>query len=188
VDSATGVVTSDGLNNRVFELRIDQPTSSNYWDIDDMYLANSSGSGVTDVVGDVYVERLLPDGAGDSTQFTPSAGSNFQNVDDATPDDDTTYNASSTAGHKDLFTVGDLTQPVDTVYGVQVCNYAKKDNPGVALNTVVKSGASESTDAVGATLDNYQFNTSIFETNPDGGGAWTESSVNSMQIGYEIPT
>src|SRR6185437_13665423 len=57
----------------------------------------------TTQAGDLRVECVMPNGPGAHTQFTPSAGANWQNVDEVPPDDDTTHNDSSTAGQLDTF-------------------------------------------------------------------------------------
>lgn len=186
-DSATNVDTIDSGSGNIRRINIESPS---LWsiDIDDMYFGDNSGSDLTDVVHDVVVERIKPDGAGSSTQFTPSAGSNYQNVDEDTPDDDTTYNESSTAGHKDLFSVANLSSSTGTVYAVQNQYYANKQGVGTrTIRSKILSSATEGDGATTGLLDSaYLFNTDIFENDPNGGINWTPTSVNAVEIGYEI--
>lgn len=150
--------------------------------IDDLYVATGAG----DLLGDVRVEALLPDGAGASTQWTPSAGANYECVDDAAPDGDTTYIASDTAAQKDLFTLGALASTAAVVYAVQTNLVARKDDAGSrsARAALTLSGA----DATGATAslgDAYSDICDVFETKP-GGGAWSVYDVNALEAGVEL--
>jgi len=152
-------------------------------------VTGSPGDVQTDLLGDCSIEMLLPDGAGNYTQFTPSTGSNYQNVDEApTIDDDTTYNSSSTAGHKDSFTCGNLSATAGSVYAVQVTTVAKRDaGGGRLLRELVRSSSIDATGAGRYVPADYSHKQSLFEKDP-GGSDWTISTVNSMEIGYELET
>ena len=89
-------------------------------------LSDGDNTGATLFTDPVTV--LIPNGNGAATQLSdyPSAGSNWQKVDDGTPDGDTTYvytNNTSTSGRRDLYAIGNLT---DTV---------KPDNPVLSSTT-----------------------------------------------------
>ncbi len=188
VDSATGLDTiTTGSTASVDKMVVNGSIILNV-SIDDFYVADTSGSGLTDYAGDVKIEQLLPDGAGSSTQFTPLSGSNFQNVDDAQSDGDTSYNSSSTTGHKDLFTCGNLSSSADTIYAVQIFNKFKKDDVGArTLRGKILSNVTEGNGAtVGSDASFYNAHSDIFEVDPDTSSAWTESGVNAVEIGYEI--
>lgn len=69
-------------------------------DWDCVYICDAVGAAPRNaMLGDFICSNLLPDGAGANTDFTPLAGTNWQAVDEAVPDDDTTYVESSTNGH-----------------------------------------------------------------------------------------
>lgn len=165
-------------------------SSTNDAVFDDVYVADASGSDLTDFAGDCRVETIVPDGAGNSSAWTPSAGSNWQNVDDMAPsDDDTTYNETSTAANEDLYTFAALTGDVGTVYGVVVSALVRKLDPGfreircLARNNVTTvQGASQ---ALGT---GYSYKNEIYENDPDGGGNWTEADVNSAEFGIRLHT
>lgn len=160
--------------------------SSSIVDIDDMYICDDSGAQNNTFLGDVRVQAIFPNGAGNSTQFTPSAGSNFQNVDETTPNDDTDYNHSATAGHIDLFTMGDISPTSGTIKAVMVWMYARKDDGGSrTIRSVVRSGG---TNAVGTTVSvgsSYAYYQGLHELDP-AAAAWTISTVNSIEAGYEL--
>lgn len=157
------------------------------WDIDDLYICDTTGSAPqNDFLGDVRVQAILPTGAGNYTQWTPSAGSNYQNVDENPTTDDTDYNSSSTANQKDTFVFGDVTPTAGTVYGVAVNMMMRKDDGGVrtlqALARLSSTDANGATLTVGSSYANYQ---TIFETKP-GGGAFSITDVNNSEFGYEL--
>jgi hypothetical protein len=156
----------------------------------DVYINDDAGSKNTGFIGPIHVETILPDGDGDRTDFTQLSGlTNYEMVDDgALPDDDTTYNSSSTAGHDDLFTFGALVTPADTVPGVQVVAYARKEDAGHrTLRALARSSVSELT-GVSNTLhsDRYRYVAGIIELNPDGAIDWTTTTVDAAEFGYEL--
>lgn len=158
--------------------------------IDDIYILDDSGPApYNDFLGSIIVETLFPDGAGDDTDWTPSAGSNFQNVDEVVFDSDTTYNSANTSTNLDLFTVDDLAVITGTVYGVAIDNIVRVTEPGaVSFFNKVKSATTEGTgDTVGiGNIDVYSLESHIFEQDPNAAAAWTPTTVNAMQIGYEV--
>ena len=157
--------------------------------LDDMYITDTSGSNNTSFLGPIKVEELLPDGAGDTTNFTPSAGSNYQNVDETPRDDDTTYNSDSTSTNKDLFTASNLSLIDSTVFGVQVTPECRvTDATTYGVKPKCKHSTSEGTGTSQTVSDtaNYSGFPHVFELNPSTSTAWTVTTVNAMQIGYEV--
>lgn len=155
--------------------------------IDDFVIWDTTGSVNNTFLGDCRVVALLPDGAGASAQFTPNgAATPHECVDDATPDDDTTYAASATVGQIDSHTFGGLPATASVVKAVAVNIWARKDDAGTReLRTKTRlagtygNGASI---AMATTYANYQ---QLFETDP-ASAAWTPANVNSMEGGYEV--
>jgi len=188
-DSGTGLDTiGSGADSTIKVITFDAPNLYTSVLFDDIYFGDDSGSDLTDIVKEIAIESLLPDGAGGSSQFTPLSGSNYQNVDETTSDGDTTYNSSSTATHKDLFTTASMSTTSGTVYAVQVKNKFSKDDASYrTVKNKIKSSATESDGSTtGATYSEYKTNVDIFENDPNGGGNWTISSVNAIEIGYEV--
>ena len=68
--------------------------------LDDIYVADSSGTFNNDLLGDIRIDNVHPNGAGNYTQFTPSAGANYECVDD-NPYDAANYVSHITLGEKD---------------------------------------------------------------------------------------
>lgn len=130
----------------------------------------------------------LANAAGSDNAFTPSAGSNYQNVDDAgAPDGDATYNKALTSGLKDTFQTANITVPADHVIRAYIpLNISKKTDAGTAsqikLHTydgsTYQSGAAQALSTAYATKWERQ------PLQPDT-TAWNETDANSMQTGYE---
>ena len=157
---------------------------------DDFYILDTTGSSPTNTfLGPTKIEEILPDGAGADTDWTPSTGSNFQNVDETPRDDDTTYNESTTTTHLDLFTAGNLAKIDGTVYAVQLDVLGRVTDAGAfTLVPTVKSATVEGADG-GTSISNtteYINVPGMFEDDPDAAAAWTPTTVNAMQIGYEV--
>jgi hypothetical protein len=156
--------------------------------IDDMYLCDDVGSAPTNTfLGDVRVATLRPSGAGNSTQFVPSAGSNYQNVDETLVDGDTTYNAESTVSDKDTFAMGDMPEAVDAIFGTMQLVYWRKDDAGPRSGRqVVRSGGTDYEGSTVIMLDSYKFDEQIRVVDPATAVAWTESGVNAIEAGYKV--
>lgn len=166
-------------------------TSGGPTDMDDLYICDGtvgdSDQPNNDFLGDIRVEALFPTGAGAHADFTPSAGSNWQNVDDAAPNGDTDYNSSATVNQIDTFVMGDLATTAGIVQGVELINYAKKTDAGSAvLAPVLRISSSDyvgSDDALG-TGYTYQSD-QTYDVSPATGLPFTIAEVNGTEPGYK---
>lgn len=159
------------------------------WSFDDIYIGDTSGSDMTDQVGDCHIELLDPDGNGTTNNFTASpAVSQYLNVDDSNSSDgDTTYNYSATATDKELYTFSAIQSTVNTVYGVQVSARVRKEDAGNReIKTVARSSATEVDGNSKGMATYYGWTGHIYENDPNGGGNWTESAVNAAEFGIKI--
>jgi hypothetical protein len=157
---------------------------------DDLYILDDQGTDQTTRIGPCFVETVFPDANGTTNNFTPSAGSNYQNVDEGdSPDGDTTYNSSSTVTHKDLYGHAALTGSIDTVYAVMPRSYVRvSEAGGRGVKNVARSNVTE-VDGTERFIDqSYVYVDEVYENDPNGGGAWTESSVNAAEFGIKITT
>lgn len=169
-------------------------TTANTHDYDDLYLLDGTdgtaaqGAANNAFLGDCRVEAIRPSGTGNSAQFTPSAGSNFENVDDTTADGDSTYNASSTSGHIDSFAMANLAMSSGSVYGVQTNLWARKDDAGsVSIQPhfrINSTNYARTSVSLGDTYLDYHV---IEGKDPDTGSVWTLSGVNGCEYGYKMP-
>lgn len=184
--SDSSVDTQESANAYVDSFRFLGGNYTERW-IDDLYICDDSGSTNNDFLGDVKVEVIRPTGAGNQTDFTPSTGSNWENVDDTYPDEDTTYNYHAPQGlpGTDLFQMADLTTISGSIFGIQPIIFTRKDDAGSAdLYSVIRTN---STDYVGSGIslgDSYVYHTDILEENPNTATAWTVTDINNIEGGY----
>lgn len=170
---------------RFFGIGSNQSYAGSY---DDLYICDGTGGVNDNYLGDIRVAALLPTAAGNSTQYTPSAGSNYQNVDDATPDGDTTYNDSSTTSQKDTFAMGNLpTNATGNIKGLQLLTYDRKTDAGArTLRHVTRTASTDYESANITQLDTFIYHATLQDVNPNTTTAWTESDVNGMEAGYKL--
>lgn len=164
--------------------------SSQLLDFDDFYLILKDGSGAVDFLGDVRAAALLPDGNGNSQQFVGQDGNstdNYLNADETAPDGDTTYNESSTTGHKDLHTHANLPTAASAVHGVQQMIYARKTDVGARTGRmVVRSNGTDYEGSDLTMLDTYQYFRQMRTVDPDTSAAWTASAVDAIESGSKV--
>lgn len=138
--------------------------------------------------GDCRIDVISPSGAGNSTQWTPSTGSNYACVDEI-PGSATDYVQSSTANQVDTYAFGNLSALSTTIHATALNAMIKKTDSGSrGISPVTRSGG---TDYVGSetsptTSDLYM--TEIRETDPDTAAAWDESGVNAAEFGVKLTT
>lgn len=155
--------------------------------IDDLYIADTQ-AGVDTFLGDVKVETLLPNADGTNSQFVGQDGnstSNYQNVDEAAVDSDTTYNYDSTVGHRDTYNYPSTTQT--TINGVQVNGMIRKDDAGartVSL-TCISGVTTDDATAVSPGVGYANFS-KIYEKDPNGSIAWTPTNFNACEFGLLV--
>jgi len=136
--------------------------------------------------GDCRVYHLVPNGAGSSTQFTPSTGSNYQCVDEL-PTNTTDYVYDSTPGHVDLYTMSDLPAISGNVKAVQALAWMAKSDSGARSGKVVlKSGATTDEGPECFVSTSYLVSSKLYETDPNTGLAWTVGAVNALECGAKV--
>ncbi len=158
---------------------------------DDLYINTLSGA-ITDdndYWGDTRMRNLHPNGAV-SADFTPSpAVANYLNVDDTTTDDDTTYNLSSTVGHKDTFEYEDTGLPAGTVIRtVAVMTTARREASSGPreLTSYVKHSATEVSGGVHQLSDTYYTVQFRVPQCPSTSAGWTPAEVDAARGSYSL--
>lgn len=155
-------------------------------DYDDLYTCDGSGATNTDFLGPIRVKAIYADGAGASTDFTPSAGLNFQNVDEALTDGDTTYNSESTAGDHDTYTFAAIGL-TGTVKGVQTNLMVRSD--GAGAETIAPMIRISTTDYQGTTVGittSYADSMQVYAVSPATAAAWTVSEIDGAEFGIKL--
>jgi hypothetical protein len=155
-------------------------------DYDDLYICDGSGPApCNDYLGDVKVDAFIATGPGASAMWTPSAGLNWQTIDEVPPNDDTDYNeAPGTPGAVDTFPMPDAS-PGAIIYAVQSNLTCKKLDAGtLSIAAAVRQGG---VNYVGPTLiglSTYSIVLSMLQNNPATGLPWTEADFNAAEFGY----
>lgn len=160
---------------------------SQNFDIDDVYVLDGTGAAPWNTfLGDCRVDARYPTGAGATTGWAPSAGANWQCVDDATPNDDTDYTLAASAGLVDTFVVQDAPVAGAAIYGIQHCIAAKKSDAGIAtIAPVVRHGGADFVGADQYPSTGYTYLLAIAAVNPGTLAAWTEAGFNGAEFGYK---
>lgn len=161
---------------------------------DDVYVLDKSVDGTAtqgkpfqDKLGPCRIHTLLPSGAGNYAQFTPSTGSNYQNVDDSTySDEDTTYNTSGSGSLIDTFAFGNLSVDPKDIHALQMCMRGKKLDAGsrnmrhkMRIDSTDYNGASQ------AIASDYEYHPEIFAESPATSSDWTKTEIDGAEFGYE---
>lgn len=125
----------------------------------------------------------MPDGNG-SVAWTPSTGSNYQTVDEATPNADTDYNSAVLAPLVDRYAIADFTA-FDTVHAVQANAIARKVSSAHAptLSHVAVQGGVDYLGSVQALPLAYTDLRYIWDVNPATGLPWTIAEINAGEFG-----
>jgi len=175
---------------------------------DDLFFLDGNASDdpvnpMNDFLGDCRVDCIYPNAAGTYTDFTPSAGSNYQNVDDGNVagggniDNDTTYNESNQPGDKDTYNHDSVLALSTSIFAIAQNSCVRKTDAGKRYITqLVRVNGTNYYRDTGCTLndgeyhltDNYKVTQRPMDTNPDTDLAWTESDLNSVESGIEITT
>lgn len=186
--SMTGQDTAQAALTYHTAFRLKAPSLFTF--VDDVYFLDGTGSANNDMLGNRKVVAIAPGSAGDSTDWTPSAGSNYQNVDEgALLDEDTTYNETSTNNHQDLYNYANLPGDIASVDGVQITSEGRVTTGSMDLSAVIKTGTTTSVGSADTiTSTTYVTTVRVAEQDPDTAAAWTPSGVDGAQFGVKANT
>jgi hypothetical protein len=179
--------TKNGGTGVINRLYFDGDNGTAHLRLTDFYVNDTTGTINNSWMGDMTVATLYPNGAGSSTQLNPSAGANWQNVDDAATDGDTSYNYSSAVGVKDLYGLSDTGPEVSAVFALSVLAVARKDTAGArTARTLIKSGAVEVEGGDITLLDAYATSATSHDLDPDGDVEWTKAALDALEAGILV--
>ena len=161
------------------------------WYFDDLWICNTTtntpGPPNDDFLGDIKVETLFANGVGNSSQWTPLAGSNYENVDETATDDDTSYVFSSTPTNVDTYTFANLAQIDAGIKGVAVNLQHRKTTAGSkTIRPIVRHSGTDYAGTTVPVFDDYASNTQIYQANPGTSATWTTGDVDAAEFGAEL--
>jgi hypothetical protein len=158
----------------------------NCW-IQDIYINDDQGPAPWNgMVGDIRVLPVGVTGNGFTNQWTPSAGQNFECVNED-PVNPATFTESSALLAKEYFQHAPA-DPLNTqILGVQLCSIAAKSDAGIrAIRQGARVGGAEYESADKALLTDMTTFTEFFPTNPATGLPWTKEQFDAAQIGARL--
>ena len=155
-------------------------------DVDDFYIADTSGSINNTFLGDVRVDTLKAQADGSLNQWTvtPSGTAAWEAVSDE--DESTSISAPST-GLRQSFDVAPLpVMATPAIFGVQLSMLARKTDAGLGkVKGLVVSGAQTAVSADVILQEQQAWQCALFERNPNGNVQWTEAAFNAAEFGVE---
>jgi len=136
--------------------------------------------------GDCQVKTFMPDSGGNYSQFTPSAGDNYDCVNEELLNEDTDYVEGNTVGNKDTYKI--TTGELQTVKGIQVNNCMKKLQAGERyVKNLCRSGGTDyQSDAHYPNFGGYEYLPTVWELDPDDSNPWTQVKLEAAEFGLEI--
>jgi len=175
-----------------FQISRFQAHLHNYWDIqiDDLYIAGSNGSYNNDFLGDVRIDAIHPNGAGNHTDLTPSAGNNYDCVNEAIVDE-SDYVEGINIGDIDSYSYADVPTDLDDtgIYGICLRNISQRTagSDNIKIDALVRTGSTDYNSASELSLtDTWYTKDFIFEKDPSDSGDWTKAKINACEFGMEV--
>jgi hypothetical protein len=155
--------------------------------IDDMYVLNNGGSVNNQFLGECRVQTQYPVANGELNQFSAiGAASNWQAVDELTPDDDTTFVRSGVVGNVDDYQMGSVSLS-GTIYGIQLNVMHRKDDVGTrTIAPIIRSSSTYYEGNQFICQSDYTVAQKIWEQEPHSLTTWTNGSVNAITAGIKI--
>lgn len=157
--------------------------------LDDLALNDTTGVVDNSWCGDGHVLLLKPNAAGDVTQLTPSAGANYECVDDIPTDGDTSYVSSPTTDQYDLYNLEAFTPTGVAISRVWAEARARKSQADTRmLKFILKTHAVEYDGS--SDLNLLTTHTQVRGTeqlvNPNTSAAWIISELDDLQVGPKV--
>lgn len=160
--------------------------------LSDIIIMDGSGSTFNDFMGDMRYEATVPDADGSTTQWTASAGSNYQCIDDALGayNDDTDYISEGTTDDINMASHATISATNSTtIHFAALFALARSDGAGDKIALVVDSGGTVDTGAdlalIGTTSTAYRWRKKIWEQDPNTTAAWTVTNINNATFGVK---
>lgn len=186
--NVTGIDTFNNANNAYLDI-VYFNGKTNGVRIDDVIIMDGTGTRMNDYLGDTKIDTLVPNSNGSVTDWTASAGSQYQCVDDGIggSNDDTDYVYTSAAGLLNL-QMSNFSDNPTSAHAVQVRTRASKTNVGSRqFRTNLISGVSTGNGPTKGMGIGYSWmRTGIFETDPNTSATWTKAAVNAVQVQLEM--
>lgn len=154
--------------------------SDDYMYLDDIIVVDTSGSYMNTWTKGLSITKLVPDGAGNYSAWTPSAGNNYECVDEVTPVA-TDYVKATAAGNKDSYTMSAPTGIAD-ISAVVARFYGQSGN---SIKRLFRIGGADYLGGSVALPTAFGKIDDITYVSPASSAAWTNSDLTSLEVGME---
>jgi hypothetical protein len=159
---------------------------------DDVYVLDPSTGSYSSYLGDCRVETLMPAAAGSTTQWSRTGAGktdNYQCVNEAIADNDSTYVSTSGVGNRDTYLVPDLSSDPTTIFCVEHFGIARVDagetTRKICFSLNVGGTYYDHTDQFTLT-SSYLYWPSIWMSNPATSAAWSYADIGSLEAGVKL--
>jgi len=139
------------------------------------------------------IETLRPNAVGDEENLIdyPAAGDNYEEVDEATPDEDGGYvfQTTGTVFIRDLYNIQDHSIGAETINHVTVyarCRCYNSPNGDETVKIAIKSGATVAEGNEESLTSSWTNYSKQWTTDPNTGSAWTWSAIDALQAGVAL--
>lgn len=153
--------------------------------VDNILVYSATGDSPASWTPETRIWEDLPNGAGATTGWTASAGSNYQCVDEQPSNGDTDYVSASSAGLTDTYAFPSPVPAGAIVYAVGARVNARKDDAGLnEIDLVLRSGGTNYASGVPRPLStSYARYSALWNLDPATSAAWTVANANAAQAG-----
>ena len=137
-------------------------------------------------IGDTKIQAVVPIGVGNTTGWIPSAGANWECVDEK-PSNDADYVSINANDVMDTYVAGNLSGSIDNIKCVQVQSRTRIEGAPTPTNLklVVRSGGTDYLSGNKSVSAAEKGLWNLWEDNPADSLAWEEADVNAMEIGIK---
>jgi len=172
--------TQNTANTRVDRFRLNMTTYNERVNVDNWIIATGLATDPLLPVCRVY--GALTPNANVAVQWTPSAGQNWQTVDEIPPNDGD-YNSTATSGYQDVFSHAAPASVGDTVLAVRA-NARAYANAGDQIQNLVRVAGTDYPGAAKSPTTSYFSYGHIWQNNPATSAPWTPTEAINAGFGY----
>jgi hypothetical protein len=164
------------------------------YQIDDFVFYDDNGNvplaGTSFPLGPQLISTIRPasDSAVNFATVVGGTGTHASALSETVGDGDTSYVQDNTSGDQDLYGYGALSYTPASIAGVMANAYAESPNPGaINFKQICKNSATQTDGTSTNLVGPYATYQQEFGVNPNGGGAWTATTLATALFGVKIP-
>ena len=153
--------------------------------VDNIVIYSTTGDPPTSRTPETRIWDTLPTGAGATTQWSPSAGANWQCVDEQPSNGDSDYVLAASSGLTDTYSTPAAAEAGSIIYAVAIHATMRKDDAGTnEVDGVIRSGGNNYAHGSPAGVNSsYGRHRWIWHSDPATGASWTVAGANAAQPG-----